>query len=426
MNCNRHAHVYTKYCLCQTDFCKQIQSLLVQHRPEEFNHDGEAEWCHPGVPLTISFHSSTSDYTTWLLILSICYHIPVFLDTFLEAMGDDLDLRTPQPHMPTKKWVINRCHFPVTLLSPRLRERFDLLTRTKPLSPGIAKQMEVWESQRVHVGAVEARIPMTSIVNTVGYLEDYAERILPANLFQEFLHAKRKPKCLVPDRDFFVQAPGVSCGEVVRFCSLLKIPQTAVMDTIINMAPTPPSQSIFPSLPTTTHQEEPQEGLVLGRRLATIQRGVGRPVDVVFDDGSNDLPTTGISIPLRNGSQLTIYPRMVETEEAMKLTDEIMSRPHLFHQYRVQGFNKERRLQGQFHHKATDDFEATQPGYRYNNQTTLKARPISSIPSLKRLADRLKPLCKVPSWNIGATIVIYRNGRDKMGQHRGTYRLDDH
>jgi 2OG-Fe(II) oxygenase superfamily len=163
------------------------------------------------------------------------------------------------------------------------------------------------------------------------------------------------------------------------------------------------------------------------RRLATIQPGVGRrPVDVVFDDGSNDLSTTGISIPLRNGSQLTIYPRMVETEEAMKLTDEIMSRHHLFRQYRVQGFNNERRLQAQFHHKATDDFHSPQPGYRYNNQTTLKGRPLSTIPSLERLADRLKKLCKVPVWSIGATIVVYRNGRDKMGQHRGKYRFHDH
>ena len=162
---------------------------------------------------------------------------------------------------------------------------------------------------------------------------------------------------MVPDRDFFVQAPVVlSWREVIRFCSRLNIPQTD-MDTIINiLAPTPP-QSIS-SLPTTNQElvEQPSCGTW---RLATIQCGPGRPVDVVIDNRSGNLPTTGIySIPLRNNGELTIYPRLVETERAMQLTDEIVSRPHLFHQHKVQGFNKERRLQAQFHHKATDDSDS--------------------------------------------------------------------
>ena len=82
-------------------------------------------------------------------------------------------------------------------------------------------------------------------------------------------------------------------------------------------------------------------------------------MDGVSDDRSGNVPTTGISsIPLWNKGELTTYPRIVETEEA---TDEILSRPHLFCQHKVQGFNKERRLQAQFHHKATDDFDSQQP-----------------------------------------------------------------
>ena len=119
------------------------------------------------------------------------------------------------------------------------------------------------------------------------------------------------------------------------------------------------------SLPTTDQElvEQPSHGT---RRLATIQRGLRRPVNVVIDKGSGNFPTTGISsIPLRNKGELTSYPRIVETEEAtsMQLTDEILSRPHLFRQHKVQGFNKEPRLQAQFHHKATDDFDSQQePG----------------------------------------------------------------
>jgi hypothetical protein len=109
------------------------------------------------------------------------------------------------------------------------------------------------------------------------------------------------------------------------------------MDTIINiLAPTPP-QSIS-SLPTTNQElvEQPSCGTW---RLATIQSGLGRPVDHVVSD---NLPTTGISsIPLQNKGELTTYPRIVETEEAMQLTDEILSRPHLFRQHKFQGFNNE-------------------------------------------------------------------------------------
>ena len=77
------------------------------------------------------------------------------------------------------------------------------------------------------------------------------------------------------------------------------------MDTIINIAQNPP-QSIS-SLPATTNQELVEQPSCGTQRLATIQRGLGWPVDVVIEDGN--LLTTGISIPLwRNKIELTTYP----------------------------------------------------------------------------------------------------------------------
>ena len=128
-----------------------------------------------------------------------------------------------------------------------------------------------------------------------------------------------------------------------------------------------------------------------------------------------------VTFSLRNNVMTSF--RVVKNSFSI-LTHEIVSRPHLFRQHKVQGFNKEQRLQAQFHHKATDDFNSRQPGYCYNNHITLKARPISSILSLKRLADRLKMMCRVPAvWNIGTTIVMYWNGRDKWDRTEvvGTY-----
>ena len=267
------------------------------------------------------------------------------------------------------------------------------------------------------VSAVEGRIPMTSLVNTVGYLEEYAERVLPVNIYQEFLHSKRKPFYKVPERDFFVQAPGVLSREALRFCSLLNLPPSIEDDnSIINIVPTG-QRMVLPPLIFPSQQPQPQR-----RLLATIQHGHGRPKEWAFDDGSPSLPTTGLSFKLPKGGRLTLYPRMVQGEEALQLTNDIVQKPDLFHQYKVQGFNKERRVQAQFHDDATPEFDRRQPGYRYNGSTTLKARPLTSIPSLKQLADRCQTMCNVPKWNIGATIVFYRNGRDKLGQHRGKHR----
>ena len=45
------------------------------------------------------------------------------------------------------------------------------------------------------VPAAEGRIPMTSVVyKVVGYLEDYAKRILPANLYQGFFTFQEETK----------------------------------------------------------------------------------------------------------------------------------------------------------------------------------------------------------------------------------------
>jgi hypothetical protein len=124
--------------------------------------------------------------------------------------------------------------------------------------------------------------------------------------------------------------------------------------------------------------------------LATIEHS-GRPVEVIADDnGSVELSWMGIPYHLLQGGLLTNYRRMVPTEEEVEVTKALMENPSLFGQHLIQGFNEEPRIQAHFHHEATNDFEGKpQPGYRYNHITT--------------------------------TVVLYRNGKDKMGQHKGKY-----
>jgi hypothetical protein len=122
--------------------------------------------------------------------------------------------------------------------------------------------------------------PITNLHNTVGSLEQYAERILvPANIFQEFLQAKNKFKKKYP-LECFLQAPVVPLEEVQRFCSLmLKLPTDRDADdnddSFINivvtgkleMAVTSPPH--LPEIPVKPSEPPPP------RIIATIQCGGG-------------------------------------------------------------------------------------------------------------------------------------------------------
>ena len=299
------------------------------------------------------------------------------------------------------------------------------------MCPDIAKSLQDLNVSEVDTEdgvGLRTTNPITNLHNTVGSLEQYAERILPANIYQEFLQAKNKFKKKYP-LECFVQAPVVPLEDVQRFCSLmLKLPTDRDAedknndndDTFIHIVPTMQLTSLavvplVPEIPVKPSEPPPP------RILATIQRG-GGPVEVIaVDNGSFELSWMGIPYCLLQGGLLTIYPRMVPTEEAVEVTNALMENPSLFGQHLIQGFNEEPRIQAHFHHEATDDFEGQpQPGYRYNH-ITVKARPLQRIPSLYRLSERCQWICDVPEWNIGTTVVLYRNGKDKMGQHKGKY-----
>jgi 2OG-Fe(II) oxygenase superfamily len=158
------------------------------------------------------------------------------------------------------------------------------------------------------------------------------------------------------------------------------------------------------------------------RMLATIRTysGIDRkwgPTNVVaWADGRSD-----IEIPLPKGGMIRIFPDFVPDEEAKKITEDVLANPEFFRHYTVQGVNDEPRVSAHFHAHATPNFDDFQPGYRYNGSTTLKARPLSAMSSLEELANRTQSFCAVNNWNIGVTVVIYRDGNDKMGQHTGRF-----
>jgi len=164
--------------------------------------------------------------------------------------------------------------------------------------------------------------------------------------------------------------------------------------------------------------------MIDGRVLATSQRYCKskrrwEPEQVIARADGSDR----IQVPLSKDGELWLYPDMISQEMASTVTKDLLACPSLFRSYRVQGILNEPRLQAHFHERATVDYNLVQPGYRYG-ATTLKARPLSMIPSLESLARRAIEISGVvDSWQIGATVVLYRNGNDHLGQHSGTYIL---
>lgn len=68
------------------------------------------------------------------------------------------------------------------------------------------------------------------------------------------------------------------------------------------------------------------------------------------------------------------------------------------------------------HKNASGNFEEEQPGYRYA-KITMKARPLSSLPVLKKLSKRISKRRAIKSWNIGVQPVLYRDNTDSLGDH---------
>ena len=155
------------------------------------------------------------------------------------------------------------------------------------------------------------------------------------------------------------------------------------------------------------------------RILATRQSwdsnlGGFKPPDIVASVFSWEDSKDPIEICLNRGGKVTIYPNILSKKNSDLIQSEIML-SGWFRQYRIQGVN-EPRAHFLLHPDATDDFNDKQPGYRYSN-VTLKGRPLSDLPCLAHLSESMAALCSVEKWNIGVNPVLYRDGKDKMGDH---------
>jgi alkylated DNA repair dioxygenase AlkB len=120
------------------------------------------------------------------------------------------------------------------------------------------------------------------------------------------------------------------------------------------------------------------------------------------------------TIHLKRGGQITIYPNLLSEEQCVEIKKELL-KSGLFRQYRMQG-NDEPRMHFLLHEDATMDDTEAQPGYHYAC-VNMKAKPLHVLPKLEKISQYIADVCGVDKWTIGVDPVIYRDGRDKMGNH---------
>lgn len=127
-----------------------------------------------------------------------------------------------------------------------------------------------------------------------------------------------------------------------------------------------------------------------------------------------------IEIPLRRGGRLRVFPNFLADIRRDKVASS-MNDCNLYRQYCRHGESQDMEQRTQVLLSSQVDTicygraKNCRPGYQYEG-ITMMAQPLSHVPQIDLLAGDLAELYRLPEkeWNIGATLVCYRNGEDHM------------
>jgi hypothetical protein len=127
-----------------------------------------------------------------------------------------------------------------------------------------------------------------------------------------------------------------------------------------------------------------------------------------------------IEIPLRRGGRLRVFPNFLADIRRDKVASSI-NNCNLYRQYCRHGESQDMEqrtqvlLSSQVDTICNGRVKNCRPGYQYEG-ITMMAQPLSHVPQIELLAGDLAELYRLPEkeWNIGATLVCYRNGEDHM------------
>ena len=124
-----------------------------------------------------------------------------------------------------------------------------------------------------------------------------------------------------------------------------------------------------------------------------------------------------ISIKLKQGGKVSLFKDLL-TQDEMKNIQDLVQNKNLvvLRKYKVGGV-PEPRLHMMFSSSATNHNNAgAGPGYQYHG-VAMRAKPLSSVPVLETIAKRLATKFGIDDWRIGVEIILYRDGKDKIGKH---------
>jgi hypothetical protein len=130
------------------------------------------------------------------------------------------------------------------------------------------------------------------------------------------------------------------------------------------------------------------------------------------------------TINLLEGGTIKVWPDLISESVAESISNEAIN-SNLFRQYPIQG-GWEPRVHYLLHDETTSDFSdgIAQPGYKYSG-IAMKAQPLGHVEALQQIVPQLAELCDVDSFNIGADIVLYRAGQDRIAKHSNSAQGED-
>ena len=182
------------YCICGNQQCISVQTQLCELlAPKATGSDKSGttgdEWGQP-MPIKIEFDPSKANYKAWLLVLSLCHHIPGFKEKFISTtFSNDAQQLLPTT---TKRWFVNRIHFPRALLKNRSTYK---IIRNQSLIPPLVAQ---------RIAGKDGYQRLIEDVIKVSALENFARKILPPTALEQFYQQSQKQERF---QDYYVQAP---------------------------------------------------------------------------------------------------------------------------------------------------------------------------------------------------------------------------
>jgi hypothetical protein len=173
------------------------------------------------------------------------------------------------------------------------------------------------------------------------------------------------------------------------------------------------------------HQDD---DAVMCKRTYNKASGEWGPWETIFSRRRRPGKQDSFRFEFPKGGYVEVNTNSLPQHEQNLLAEELRNCPH-FLQYYVQG-SPEPRLHFLLNGDATETRSDPQPGYGYGyGQVRMKSLPLPIMKEVNKLADRLerkyRSLLRRNGvivgegcfWNIGVDCIIYRDGRDSMGDH---------